>query len=398
MGYSPVTPFRRLVDAAHLNHQRHGQATTADQSVNKWQALRALAAIRSNLGLSDRDLGVLEALLSFHQGTDLDPATGGLVIFPSNATICQRLNGMPCSTMRRHIARLVAQGILLRRDSPNGKRYRRREAAFGFDLMPLVTRFAEFSAAAEELRQQMMQLHDLREEVSLMRRDLMALVTYGRTQCPGSIWDQYSDLAALSAQALRRRLQMEDLRNLKARLSDALTAIKALLEPQFSSDLSTKDAENEQHQHNSNKEIQDSEEGLENREIYTVGIADTEADEEMPSSDNASNIPFGLVLSACREVQTYLPSPLRHWQDLLRAADHIRPMMGIPPDVWNKAKAIIGAEQSAVTLAVMLERFDAIRSPGAYLRNLVQRAQMKAFSPLPMLVAASRQGRLSSQL
>ena len=120
--------------------------------VDKWEALRALGVARKRYGLSDRELSVLQALISFHPGRTLDPRGGPLVVYPSNRTICERLNGMPCSTMRRHLARLVAVGLIIRRDSPNGKRYSRRYAgekiAFGFDLTPLAARFQEFSDAA----------------------------------------------------------------------------------------------------------------------------------------------------------------------------------------------------------------------------------------------------------
>ena len=52
-------------------------------------------------------------------------------------------------TLRRHLAALVEAGLIIRRDSPNGKRYARRvdeevAQAFGFDLAPLVARAAEF--------------------------------------------------------------------------------------------------------------------------------------------------------------------------------------------------------------------------------------------------------------
>lgn len=45
-----------------------------------------------------------------------------MIVFPSNKAICARLNGTPCSKMRRHLSRLVEAGLLMRRDSPNGKR------------------------------------------------------------------------------------------------------------------------------------------------------------------------------------------------------------------------------------------------------------------------------------
>ncbi|WP_275041650.1 plasmid replication protein RepC, partial [Leisingera sp. ANG-M7] len=138
----PLTPFGRTVDAVLLKHQQAAAAHSPMLSpVSKWDALRELAAARKIYGLNDRDLSVLQALISFLPGTDVDPQPGVTVVHPSNRAICERLNGMPNSTMRRHMAKLVAAGILIRRDSPNGKRYVRRSqgegVAYGFDLSPL---------------------------------------------------------------------------------------------------------------------------------------------------------------------------------------------------------------------------------------------------------------------
>ena len=64
------------------------------------------------------------------------------MVFPSNDQLSLRAHGMAPATLRRHLAVLVHCGLLIRRDSPNGKRYARKgqggtiESAFGFDLMP----------------------------------------------------------------------------------------------------------------------------------------------------------------------------------------------------------------------------------------------------------------------
>lgn len=169
------------MDAALMDHGRRLDAAAPRPGVNKWEALRELAVARQVLGLSDRDMGVLQALVSFHPGTVLEGRD--LVVHASNETICARLNGMPCSTMRRHLAHLVTAGVIARRDSPNGKRYARQtragKVAFGFDLTPLVLRFDEFCALAEELRAEQDRHARLRESVSLMRRDLAGLAIWG---------------------------------------------------------------------------------------------------------------------------------------------------------------------------------------------------------------------------
>ena len=152
MEYTPITPFRRAMSAADVAALAPVVEPEDMPGVNKWEALRELGAARTTFELSDRELAVLQVLIGVYPETILGDHPDGLVVFPSNAAICERLNGMPCSTMRRHIARLVNAGFIQRRDSPNGKRFSRRygdtREAFGFDLTPLVMRFAEVCDAA----------------------------------------------------------------------------------------------------------------------------------------------------------------------------------------------------------------------------------------------------------
>ena len=97
-----------------------------------------------------------------------------------------------------------------------------------------------------------------------------------------------------------------------------------------------------------------------------------------------------MILSACPEIQTYAGQPIRHWHDLIRAADIVRPMMGISPDAWANACRHLGPADAAVTLAAILQRFDRIRSPGGYLRSLTMRAMNGVFSTTPMITALMR--------
>lgn len=398
MTYAPVTAFLRPVDAAHLARTRaasdSARQAAASPGINKWEILRELIAARKAFDLGDRDLSVLEALLSFHPGTTLGGADGAPVVHPSNQTLCERLKGMPCSTMRRHLARLVATGLIARRDSPNGKRYVRRAAgvklAFGFDLSPLIARQAEICAAAETARAEQDRLSRLRETVSLMRRDLAGLAAYGATLRPDlGLWDQFSDLAALTARALRRKLDAETLTRLGTALTHALDQGRDILEPVESADPSTNAAQNEQHQQNSETDLHDLEPSAEKSESADHA---TDADDVEPlaSDRNLPNLPLGLVLTACHEILLYAPSPIRHWHQLVRAAEVVRPLMGISPSAWQDAKTFMGPEQAAVVMAAMLERFTEIRSPGGYLRRLTQKAGAEEFSCGPMVMALMR--------
>ena len=123
-------------------------------------------------GVGDRALSVLNALLSFHPAPMLEEGQG-LVVFPSNAQLSVRAHGMAPATLRRHLADLVQAGLVLRRDSPNGKRYARKDAAggigqaFGFSLAPLLARADEIEARAEEVRAARQSMRLTREQISM---------------------------------------------------------------------------------------------------------------------------------------------------------------------------------------------------------------------------------------
>ncbi|TXB65039.1 hypothetical protein FQV27_17225 [Paracoccus aurantiacus] len=248
--------------------------------------LRELSKAQAAFGVSERDLTVLQGLLSFFP----DDGLGGnaeMVVFPSNKTICERLNGMPCSTMRRHLARLVEASLLQRRDSPNGKRYVRKHGeesvAFGFDLSPLYCQSEEIARAAEAVREAEERVRRLREVVSLMRRDLAALAAFGDEMQPSlGIWDQLHDKAILTARALRRKLSIEVLAAYRDDLEALRDQPRNIIDGSETEEMNTNDARSERHHHNSNKESIDHEPALE-KSGAAPGVPDVHRDE--PAAD-----------------------------------------------------------------------------------------------------------------
>ena len=147
-------PFgRRPMSLAMVANQVAARACPKDIAAHKWRVFRSITECRDLLGVSDRALAVLNALLTCLPETAMT-AGPELTVFPSNAQLSLRPHGMAEATLRRHIAALVQAGLVIRRDSPNGKRYARRgegggiDQAFGFDLTPLVARSEEFENLA----------------------------------------------------------------------------------------------------------------------------------------------------------------------------------------------------------------------------------------------------------
>jgi len=395
MDYTPISPFMRPISHAHLRVVERPETSLPCKPVNKWELLRELSKSQAAFGVSERDLTVLQGLLSFFP----EDALGGnaeMIVFPSNKAICERLNGMPCSTMRRHLARLVEAGLIVRRDSPNGKRYVRKHGeervAFGFDLSPLYCRSEEIARAAEAVREAEDRVRRLREVVSLMRRDLAALAEFGEDIQPGlGLWDQLRDTAALTARALRRKLSLEDLSAYRAQLEVLLDRARNVIDGPETEEMNTNDARIERHYHNSNKDSHVFEPALE-KGGAAAGAPDEDADVpvagvEEPENRPVPKIPLHLVLTACPSIGTFYQGPIRHWHQLFDAACYIRPAIGISPSAWEEAQRFMGPEQASVVVAAILQRFEEIRSPGGYLRALTAKAAAGEFSCGPMVMA-----------
>ncbi len=109
--------------------------------VDKWRVFRDIGDARTRLGLQDRALAVLNALLSFFSCHGNRAVTRPNRV-PSNAQLSARANGIAGTTLRKCLGTLVEAGIIIRKDSPNGKRYARKsgegdiEDAYGFSLAP----------------------------------------------------------------------------------------------------------------------------------------------------------------------------------------------------------------------------------------------------------------------
>lgn len=100
--------------------------------------------------------------------------------------------------------------------------------------------------------------------------------------------------------------------------------------------------------------------------------------------------PLGLILDACPDIGEFTQGDIRSWQDLADSAEKVRPMLGIRPDAWREAREVMGEDAAAVTLAAILQRADHIRSPGGYLRVLVDRKRRGEFSLGPVIQALAR--------
>ena len=386
-----TTPFGpRPVTDALLQQARAARARAPLPRSDKWGLFRELCTARAAFGLSDRDLTVLAALLSFHPSPDLED-DGALIVFPSNAALSERAHGMAESTLRRHLAALVRAGVVARHDSPNGKRYAARGGdgriarAFGFDLRPLLLCAAEAARAAQAVRETQDRTRRLREEITVLKRDAIKLSDYGAEVAPAPAWEELRARLLDVHRRSRRKADIEALKILKADIEALLIEIRVRIEVDDnvkSENMGANDNDFGRHYHNSKPDSNCFEPCHENGRGRGARDDGTETVES-----RTPDLPFAIVQKACPDISDYTHDGLRGWGDLCRAADFVRGMMGISPDAWARAIAVMGHPTAAVTLACILQRVDHIRSPGGYLRCLTGKAEDGGFSPGPMVMA-----------
>jgi replication initiation protein RepC len=399
----PTTPFgRRSLALAHIAAQMAAKHRPPEAAANKWLVFQDLCAAKLRLGLPDRSLTILEALLTFHPETVL---TGDdLIVFPSNDRLALRAKGMAHTTMRRYLAVLVDAGIIIRRDSPNGKRFARKTAdgsirqAFGFDLAPIVARAAEFKTLAEEVQADRLAVKYARERISVARRDIVKIIATGleegvpipATGQGPSTWEGVHTLYRTIVARIPRAGGLTDLEPIAEELTAVAQRLLNILETHIKT---IKMAANERQ---SGRHIQNSSPNplTELEPSLREGRAARAEPNQQLSGATEQSYPLGMVLKACPDLGDYAKGGISSWRDFLAAAAVVRPMLAISPSAWEEAQTVMGEAAAAVVVACILQRTTAIKSAGGYLRELTRKAEAGQFSLGPMLMALlGRQNR-----
>jgi|TARA_R110002051_G_scaffold61704_3_gene113066 replication initiation protein RepC len=362
--------------------------------VHKWNVFHSIREAREPLGATDRSLSILNALLSFHPETELT-GNGELIVWPSNEQLMARANGMPATTLRRHLAVLVDSGLIIRRDSPNGKRFARKgrggqvEQAYGFDLSPIVARAEEFQELADTVRAEKKALRVAKERLTLLRRDVVKLIETGLEEnVPGNwgrVHQTYQAIVGRLPRSAPRQLVEDiccDLHGLYMEIIEVLESFAKTQNPDAN------ESHSGRHIQNSNPDsISESEYGSRNKEEVGGSAAETGNVRSLPKRE----LPLGIVLDACPNLSELTQGgDIRHWRDFLAAAELARPMLAISPSAWRDACEVMGDQHAAITLAAIYQRTDQINSAGGYLRSLTDKARDGKFSTWPMIMALLR--------
>lgn len=376
---------------ALVKRQIQTSESKTGRTVDKWRVFRDAGDARTLLGLQDRALTVLNALLSFYPASELSEEKG-LIVFPSNAQLSVRANGIAGTTLRKSLAALVDAGLIIRKDSPNGKRYARKgdggkiEDAYGFSLAPLVARADELAVLAQQMELERRRFRMIKDRVSITRRDVRKLISAAIEEGASGDWGRAERCFVDVVDSIPRRPTIVDLEAIADELNLLHEEVVRMLENQLNSAKNDGNAiASGCHIQNSNTEsCHELEPRFEKKQDENV------APTSLPRNP-IQTFPLEMVLRGCPEIKPFGPGgSVANWRDLMAAAVSVRSMLGVSPSAYEEACEIMGPATAAAVIACIYERSGHINSAGGYLRDLTAKARRGEFSMGPMLMALIR--------
>lgn len=349
-----------FIHASAPKGARNSEALSADNArPDRFMMMDIMRRAAPALRLGPSVIATLDALLSC-----LPPKRNHDLVFASNATLVMRRNGISDRTLRRHLAELIDAGLLIRFDSPNGKRYAKRDPEmgsvlrFGLDLSPLFLTFNHLHSLAHAQTVASQRNAYLRSKLrSLVNRQLL----------------DNGDDAALSDTklALRRKLTNEELEKRIAALQHNPTSDRPTYSerPSCDDEMSASNGQNVRQQQNSEKELIDKEQKA----------------DASPAHPLQATLTLDTLAEACPHATGYLPERLETPLDIVTHAKRLAPMMGVDRSCYEAAEERHGPFGAALTIWGLLEMQDSIRQLGAYFRSVTTGKRSSEFCPWQLI-------------
>jgi replication initiation protein RepC len=353
------------------------------------QLLAALKAAAPKLGISPRLAHTVDWLFCFTHPQDWEQGARPIV-WPS-ASMQQQALGLSSSQVKEINRRLIELGLVTMKDSPNGKRYGKRDPkgriveAYGFDLAPIAARHAEFVRLAEEGRAERAAMGRLRRRATIARKGIIQILETAREYGhEGEEWHILSRETEALARALRAVERVDEMTmgviSLERRQSAARERLEILLETVETDPMGS---ENRPHQYNYNATSNPAQDTViaatECSGAGGRGVSQTPT--PVPPKSPEKGMVHGIrpdeLVRLTPKLKPYLQRSTPTWRDIIDAADWLRHDLGVSKSLWGDACLTMGRELAAVALAIVsskeAEHFRT--SPGGYFHGMVAKAK-----------------------
>lgn len=393
---------------------------TAWEPATRGQAISALKRAAPALGFPDSVVNFVDYLAGCTKAQDWQEGARPIA-FPTNATL-QVDRQLGRSRIKALIRAAAEWGLMQPKDSSTGHRYGRREngelvEAYGFDLTPLLARRAEFEAAAAAHRERHREGRRLRARITATRYEVLVLAEAALTQgLAGGDWPALADAARRLAELRGDSYDPAHLDPIAARLTSLRDLVHGLVcdavapvhAPAVPGDVSESAPDSRSVEH-----VESGPQGSQKWPLYTPTThlespRDTVApvgptvgpDRPQAHRDGGSRsrpIPRATagqgdtmkgesalrgyvmtpdhVLRIAPAFRDWLTTSRPGWNELMDAARSVGDELGVSRHAWGQACVVLGRVEAVTAVAVISARHAAgkIRSPGGYLRGMVER-------------------------
>jgi replication initiation protein RepC len=403
------TGFRRLTPGLlQADRTAEGFNGLPESVTAPGQLLAACKAAAPRLGLSPRLMHALDWLFRFTQPQDW--GRGGRPIVWPSAAMQQDALGLSLSQTKAINRQLIEAGLVTMKDSPNGKRWGRRDPrgriteAYGFDLSPIAARYGEFLRLAEEAKAERAEMGRLRRRATIAKNAIAQILeTAAEFGFDGEEWTRLRRNSQDLARALRTvelleemALGVESLERRQRSARERLETLLVALAPEVleAADSNPKGPENRPHHYTYKPDPdpdQDTVIAPEESRSRAAPSGPTSAIAERPRegegrgftrperAERGTVMRLGSdeLLRLAPRLRPYLRSATPSWREIVDAADWLRHDLGISKSLWGEACLAMGREEAAIALAIVsakpAEHFRS--SPGGYFHGMVAKAK-----------------------
>lgn len=392
------TGFRRLTPGLlKVNRVAEGFEGLPDGVTMHGQLLAAFKAAAPHLGLSPRMVHAIDWLFKFTMAQDW--SRGGRPIVWPSSSLQQEALGLSATRTKAINRALIEFGLVTMRDSPNGKRYGKRDAkgriveAYGFDLSPIGERHAEFVRLAAEAKAERDELRRLRRRATIARNGIAQIletaIEYGLS---GEEWLTLKRESRDLTLALRKIERPEEMalgvESLERRQVSARDRLEFLLEQvaaKASESVSPDPlgAENGPHQYTYKSSLYPEQDTV----VAAEGSSSARGEANTPPPTPVRREPpeRGRVLKLAPDelvrlaprLKPYLRRADPTWRELVDAASFLRSDLDVSKSLWGEACLAMGREQAAIAIAIVSTKDpDHFRTTaGGYFHGMVAKAK-----------------------
>ncbi len=351
---------------------------------NPYELLGPVRVLRKELGLTASDLAVLTALISFLPRKDREIQGSQrltlTVVFPSNASLSERANGLDERTLRRSLGRLSAAELIERKNSANGKRFPLRYGgvirdAFGIDLKPLIQKYGSLVTQALQLTEERERLRSLKAEALALRASLLQQTRFDEaklstlnmirnvlrraTLTVDAVLSVISELRALGADT--DACYGEHHAAEKAGTADSLQIVEHPPHTPVSDDVPAINGQNVRHIESIQKDIK-----------KIVPATDHRSERTAQTKPTMNRDPARMAWEDFTHVAVFFPEPPHTGEALTRILYDLGRLLRISQDELRRGIQKAGAGKLLLIFDYLIARADTIKHPEAYFEKILR--------------------------